>query len=81
LIHDSQERTYSNGRKIRNLQRQGRQFRFRLKASNGENILASEGYKSKDSCKKGIASVQKNAADASRFEVTVTAGGKHRFNM
>ena len=57
------------------------EFRFRLKAANGENILASEGYKAKDSCKKGIASVQKNAGDASRFEVTATAGGKHRFSM
>ena len=40
------------------------QFRFRLKASNGEIILASEGYTAKDSCKKGIESVRKNAPDA-----------------
>lgn len=39
-----------------------KEFRFRLIASNGENILASEGYKSKNSCKKGIASVVKNAS-------------------
>lgn len=39
-------------------------FRFRLKASNGEPIAASEPYKSKASCKNGIASVIKNAADA-----------------
>lgn len=38
-----------------------KEFRFRLVASNGENVLASEGYKSKASCKKGIASVKKNA--------------------
>ena len=38
--------------------------RFRLKATNGEIILASEGYKAKSSCMNGIASVQKNAADA-----------------
>jgi len=37
------------------------EFRFRLKAKNGEPILASEGYKSKVSCKNGIASVVKNA--------------------
>ncbi len=37
------------------------EFRFRLKAANGENIAASEGYKSKAGCKNGIASVQKNA--------------------
>lgn len=40
------------------------EFRFRLKAGNGEIILASEGYKSKDSCKNGIESVKKNAPDA-----------------
>ncbi len=40
------------------------QFRFRLKASNGEPILASESYKAKDSCKNGIASVKKNAPEA-----------------
>lgn len=40
------------------------EFRFRLKASNGEIILASEGYKAKASCKNGIESVIKNAADA-----------------
>ena len=40
------------------------EFRFRLKAGNGEIILASEGYVSKDGCKNGIASVRKNAADS-----------------
>ena len=40
------------------------QFRFHLKASNGEIILSSEGYSSKEACKKGIASVHKNAANA-----------------
>ena len=38
------------------------EFRFRLKASNGEIILASEGYTRMASCKNGIASVVKNAA-------------------
>lgn len=40
------------------------EFRFRLKATNGEIIATSEGYKSKASCMNGIASVQKNAPDA-----------------
>ena len=40
------------------------EFRFRLKAKNGEPVLASEGYASKDGCKNGIASVRKNAVDA-----------------
>lgn len=36
-------------------------FRFRLLAKNGENILSSEGYTAKTGCKKGIDSVIKNA--------------------
>ncbi len=40
------------------------EFRFRLKAGNGEVIAISEGYKAKASCENGIASVKKNAPDA-----------------
>ena len=40
------------------------EFRFRLKAANGETILASEGYTVKASCKNGIASVEANAPKA-----------------
>lgn len=40
------------------------EFRFRLKARNGEIIAASEGYVKKDSCKNGIESVKKNAPEA-----------------
>ena len=37
------------------------ELRFRLKAANGETILASEGYSSMSGCKNGIESVRKNA--------------------
>ncbi len=40
------------------------EYRFRLKAKNGEVIAVSEGYKAKASCENGIASVKKNAEDA-----------------
>lgn len=40
------------------------EFRFRLKAKNGETIASSEGYKAKASCMNGIESVKKNAPDA-----------------
>ena len=40
------------------------EFRFRLKATNGQVIAVSEGYKAKASCENGIASVKKNAVDA-----------------
>ena len=42
----------------------GGEFRFRLKARNGEIIAVSEGYKKKPSCLNGIESVKKNAPDA-----------------
>lgn len=41
------------------------EFRFRLKARNGEPILTGEGYKAKASCLNGIESIKKNAPDAS----------------
>lgn len=37
------------------------EFRFRLKARNGQIIVISEGYKAKKSCMNGIKSVRKNA--------------------
>ena len=40
------------------------QFRFRLKARNGEIVATSEGYTSKASCENGIESVRKNAPAA-----------------
>jgi len=40
------------------------EFRFRLKARNGEIIATGEGYKTKKSCLNGIASIQKNAPDS-----------------
>ena len=40
------------------------EFRFRLKATNGQIIAVSEGYKAMAGCTNGIESVKKNAADA-----------------
>ena len=40
------------------------EFRFRLKARNGEIIATSEAYTTKDACENGIASVRKNAPEA-----------------
>ena len=40
------------------------EFRFRLKATNGQVIATSEGYKAEASCVNGIESVKKNAVDA-----------------
>ena len=46
----------------------GGEFRFRLKATNGQVIAVSEGYKAKASCLNGVESVQKNAPDADIVE-------------
>ena len=40
------------------------EFRFRLKAANGQIIATGEGYKELKSCKNGIASIKKNAPEA-----------------
>ena len=55
------------------------EFRFRLKASNGEPILASEGYKSKRSCKNGIDCVKKNGRANKQFERKTARNGKTYF--
>lgn len=47
----------------------GGQYRFNLKASNGQVIATSEGYSSKASAMNGIASVKSNAADAEVVEL------------
>ncbi len=44
-------------------------YRFRLKASNGQVIASGQAYASKESCKKGIESLKKNAPDAEIVEV------------
>ena len=40
------------------------EFRFRLKATNGQIIGVSEGYKAHESCVNGVESVKKNSVDA-----------------
>ncbi|WP_127904127.1 YegP family protein [Solirhodobacter olei] len=57
------------------------EFRFRLKAGNGETILASEGYKQRASAESGISSVRKNAPLDERYERKETSSGKPMFNL
>lgn len=40
------------------------EFRFRLKAKNGQIIATGEGYKAKAGCQNGIESIRKNAPEA-----------------
>ena len=71
-------------------------FSFRIKAGNGEIIGVSEVYTSKEACKKGIASVAKNAPIAPvedqtaepvaaekcpKFEIYNDKAGKFRYRL
>jgi uncharacterized protein YegP (UPF0339 family) len=54
-------------------------FMFNLKAGNGEVILTSQMDKSLAGAKRGVASVQRNAADAARFETKTAKNGEVYF--
>lgn len=71
-------------------------IKFDLKAGNGEVIATSEVYTSMDACRKGIASVQKNAVAANlenqtvsdfknelnpKFQVYTDKAGEYRFRL
>ena len=58
----------------------GGKYRFRLKASNGEIILASQGYASRSGVHTGIKSVKAHCRRKNCFQVKKTAAG-HRFNL
>ncbi|MFN3960150.1 MAG: YegP family protein [Parvularculaceae bacterium] len=55
------------------------EFRFRLKAGNGEIVLSSEGYKDRAGAVNGIESVKKNSDLLARFEKKASTNGKHYF--
>ncbi len=55
------------------------QFYFNLTAKNGQVILSSEGYKAKDSCENGIASVKKNSQNDNLFERKESKNGDPYF--
>lgn len=57
------------------------EYRFRLKASNGQVVLSSEGYSSKAGVLNGAESVRTNSANLESFERTTTSSGQFRFNL
>ncbi len=57
------------------------EYRFRLKAGNGENIGASEGYKTKASALKGIKSVRANAGEEKQYVFKEGKNDKVYFNL
>ena len=54
---------------------------FNLKAGNGQVILTSQSYESKNGCKNGIESVRKNAQDDARFERKTAKDGSPFFTL
>lgn len=59
----------------------GGSYRFNLTAKNGQVILSSQGYSTKDNCKNGIESVRKNSPLDERYERKETANGGFMFNL
>ena len=57
------------------------QFRFVLKAGNGETVLTSESYTSKTSAENGISSVQVNSSLEERYERKTASNEKLFFNL
>ena len=57
------------------------QFRFVLKAGNGEIILTSELYTTKAAAENGIASVRTNSPLDERYEKKTATNGKFHFNL
>ena len=54
---------------------------FNLKAGNGQVILTSQTYASKDGCKNGIESVRKNSWDDGQFERKTAKDGSPFFTL
>lgn len=66
------------GRYVISKQHDGR-YHFVLKASNGQVILSSEAYVSRENALLGVESIRHNSEIASRFEVKTAADGRIYF--
>lgn len=58
-----------------------RQYYFRLKAPNGEKILASEGYTTKANCQNGIQSVKAHAPYDVYYKKHGSTNGQYYFTL
>lgn len=56
-------------------------FMFNLKAGNGEIILTSQGYESKQGCENGITSVKTHAPDDDNYDKHISSNDKYYFNL
>tara|TARA_R110002167_G_scaffold79830_5_gene219865 strand:- start:4245 stop:4586 length:342 start_codon:yes stop_codon:yes gene_type:complete len=57
----------------------GTEFRYRLRARNGEIILHGEGYTSKQGCLNGIDSVKRNSPNDERYDRKNATNGQYYF--
>jgi uncharacterized protein len=57
------------------------EYYFNLKATNGQTILTSTMYSSKEECTNGIESVIKNCADDDKFERKLSTANNPYFNL
>lgn len=57
------------------------EWRFHLKAGNGEKILHSEGYTTQASCDNGIDSVRRNSQDDSKYIDHDAKNGQYYFTL
>ena len=69
-VHTAQSKETAMAGKFEIFKDKRGEYRFHLKASNGEVIATSEGYKTKASAENGIKSVQSNAPGATVVDKT-----------
>jgi len=67
--------------KIEVFKTEGGHFRFRLKANNGQIILASQNYANKAGARNGAESVLKNAGNPDLYDRKEAKDGKPFFNL
>lgn len=58
-----------------------RQYYFRLKAPNGEKILASEGYTTKANCQNGIQSVRIHSPYDANYKKLTSVNSQYYFTL
>jgi uncharacterized protein len=52
-----------------------------MKSRNGQTILTSEAFRTKEDCLNAIESVKQNASDKDRYEFKKSLNQKHYFNL
>lgn len=57
------------------------QYRFRLKGANGEKLLASEAYTSRNAVTEGVESLRANGRDPANFVLKKGKAGKYYFTL